>query len=561
MGPEPSPAGMFLRRYWKRISLGAILLLTILFARPLYHLANTERAHWLARAATKLGEQGQLDLANQRATAAFQMKPEDPATWRAMAKVLSLRNDPAALSFWLTLINSPDASAEDRRGFIEAALAWRQMAEASEQMQILMASDPNSPINNLLAARVQAVTGRYPGALAAAQRAHELDPSNQDATLFLGSLLVGIPGADRASGMELLWNLAGSDSREGLDASALLAGQKRLSPEEQDRLIKRLEHHPLTDEAHRLIALDLKLARHPEQRESLLDAEQASHAGEDGESVRQIGAWPNTRGEYARVTQLITLGKALHRKDLFLIYLDALASQKKWSEIVRILKRGNVPLEDTYVDLFLSRAYAELGDSTESEFFWRGATVDSDRKPDQAFYMAGYAERLGLESRAEELYRTLSQRPDTASRAYQALLRLSIPKGTAATLAVLKEMHQHWPKNEAISNDFAYMELLMKEDIAGARAEAAELCEKYPRSLPHRTTLALACLRSGDAAGALQVYAGLDVDWQGAPASSAAVYAAVLNANGRTAEAEKIASQIHRGALRPEELELLKFGK
>jgi tetratricopeptide (TPR) repeat protein len=261
------------------------------------------------------------------------------------------------------------------------------------------------------------------------------------------------------------------------------------------------------------------------------------------------------------VTQVIPLEKALLNKDLFLVYLDALASQGQWSRIASLLQQGNLPLEDTYIDVFLSRAYLELGDPRTSDSYWRRAVTDASYNATQGFFLAGYAEKLGQMSRAEEMYGRLTQNPDTARPAYDGLLRLSLPKGTAATLAVLTEMHRRWPDDEAVSNDWAYLELLEKEHIAEARSLAEDLCAKTPGSLPHRTTLALAWLRSGQPVSALQVYDGLNIDWETASAPSEAVYAAVLNANGHPDEARRIAAETPRDQLRPEETELLQFAR
>jgi len=558
---EPYQRGILFRRPWLSISLGALLLCALIFIKPLYHLATGERARWLAGSAISLNEQGHADAAIEKATAAFQLKPDEPATWRAMAKVLAPTKGLVALAFWRRLIHSPAASLQDCRDYVETAIAWRQTAAASDEIQILLTSDPNSAINNLLAAKLHGVAGDRSGALAYARRAHDLDPSNPEITLVLASVLVAFPGSEHDSGMDLLWKAAAADTLAGLEAVTVLSRQNGLTGEDQDRIIARLEGNPLTDETHRLLALDMRLRRDPEHRESLLDAEQSRYGGEDGEHLRQFGSWLNAHGEYARIAQVIPLKKALLSKDLLLVYLDALASQNKWSEIAGLLQQANLPLEDAYIDVFLSRAYSELGDPRTSDAYWRRATADAAYNAEQGFFVAGYAEKLGQSKRAEDAYRTLTQKSDTARPAYDALLRLSIPKGTHATLAVLKEMHQRWPDDAAVSNDCAYMELLVKENIADARSQAEDLCAKYPDRLPHRTTLALAWLRSGQPASALQVYAGLNVNWTVAPASSATVYAAVLNANGRSPEALHIAAAINRELLRPEETELLQFAR
>ena len=77
------------------------------------------------------------------------------------------------------------------------------------------------------------------------------------------------------------------------------------------------------------------------------------------------------------------------------------------------------------------------------------------------------------------------------------------------------------------------------------------------RSLPHRTTLALAWYRLKDPARALQVYQGGDYDWSLALPSNRAVYAAVLAANGKRQEARQLAQSLSPDRLRKEEQALI----
>jgi hypothetical protein len=78
-----------------------------------------------------------------------------------------------------------------------------------------------------------------------------------------------------------------------------------------------------------------------------------------------------------------------------------------------------------------------------------------------------------------------------------------------------------------------------------------------PASLPHRTLLALAHLKQGRAADALQVYNGIEVPPNALSASALAVHAAVLHANGQTDAAKKEAQQLPPEQLMPEERALI----
>ena len=86
---------------------------------------------------------------------------------------------------------------------------------------------------------------------------------------------------------------------------------------------------------------------------------------------------------------------------------------------------------------------------------------------------------------------------------------------------------------------------------------AEKLVEKNPRSLPHRTFLALARLKQNRAAEALAVYDNVTIAANALTPSALAVHAAVLAANGRAQEAQTEARQVKLDQLLPEEKQLL----
>lgn len=562
--PAPEPVPSHVRRnrrlIWTFVAVVAIGLIAL--AKPAYRFANGARARWLAGSALKLAEKRDLDKAILQAHAAYQLKPDEPVALRTMARVLALRHDPNAVRFWQQIAKSPFGTMDDRRSFVESALEQRLIVPAAEETRFLLAKEPASALNQLLAAKLNALAGDMPASLACAKRAHELDASNEEATLFLASVLLSSPDSHQ-EGLRLLWTIMDGNSRASLAAVVLAGRQPDLSAAEQERVIARLNNHPLATHADRLLKLEIEL-RKPAQRDALLARALAESRAAGDEAFRQFAVWLNTHGEQARTLDAIPLELALSRKDLFLIYLDALASLKKWSDVGAILAKGGLPLEETYVELYKWRAAAEIGQNDEADKHWRAAQIAATKSaglgnPEQAIYLASYVERLGQSAKAEGIYRSLLGSPLTARPACEALLRIAVSKGTKPTRDLLREMKARWPDDVPVQNDYAYLQLLLGEEIDASRETAAALAAKFPNSLPHSTTLALAYLRSNNPAAAMEVFDRLPVAWEKAPAPSAAVYAAVLNANGRTDDARKLAAKIPNSSLRPEERALIAF--
>jgi hypothetical protein len=96
-------------------------------------------------------------------------------------------------------------------------------------------------------------------------------------------------------------------------------------------------------------------------------------------------------------------------------------------------------------------------------------------------------------------------------------------------------------------------------ELQALSALAEKLVEKNPRSLPHRTFLALARLKQNRAADALTVYDNVTVTRGALTPSALAVHAAVLAANGRKEEAKSEAEQVRREQLLPEERKLVEI--
>jgi cytochrome c-type biogenesis protein CcmH/NrfG len=94
-------------------------------------------------------------------------------------------------------------------------------------------------------------------------------------------------------------------------------------------------------------------------------------------------------------------------------------------------------------------------------------------------------------------------------------------------------------------------------ELQALSALAEKLVARNPRSLPHRTFLALARLKQNRAAEALAVYDNVTVARGALTPSALAVHAAVLAANGRIDEAKSEISQLRSDQLLPEEKALI----
>src|SRR5438552_6971034 len=233
--------------------------------------------------------------------------------------------------------------------------------------------------------------------------------------------------------------------------------------------------------------------------------------------------------------------------------------------------------------MYLARCSAQLDEKAASENNWQRALDAAAGEPGKLIALGDYAEKNGIVDVAQSAFDNAANQSPKLRVAQQGRLRLAQRSGNTAKIhAILAEMLKIWPNDAALQNDEGYTRLLLsgsnaadnrgqKTEDSGQRsavsadnqelitlsALAEKLVERNPRSLPHRTFLALARLKQNRAADALAVYDNITVARGALTPSALAVHAAVLAANGKTDDAKSEAEQIKPEQLVPEERALV----
>lgn len=561
LAPELLAEKRKLRRRLVLAGIAVVLLGALAYqARPIYRLIKSWRCSQLVAQAEKAVKDGNYDEATRLAQAAYQLKFDQPSAIRLVARLNSRSGHPRdAVPFWQQLMELPGFDQDDRRDYASDLLKGGSPGEAEAQLRILLDDQPENPQNLRLAAQIAAVSNRRTDAIAEARRASRIDPQDVEGRLLLASLLAGSSEPkERDEGLSQLLALAVDQGQVGLEALTALAKRPDLPKDKLKTLIPLLNNHPLATEGHRLLAVDVHILAEPEKREQLITAAVEARKDSEPAALRDLAVWLNAKNDYERAIAVLPERIAITRRDLFLVYLDAVAALGRWPQIRKLLEKGDVPLDNAIKELYLARSAAEMKDLDESDIHWKRAQFAALHSPEQLISIATYAEKIGRLDQAEIAYRTLASSPATARPAYLALMRvLSAKEDTPALRELLGDMLQRWPKDAAVRNDFAYLNLLEKKNIAQSMNTALELMAANPASLPHRTTLALAYLRVGQVDAARRVYEGIIIDWKSASGSSRAVYAAVLAANGDMDAAQAQVADLRVDKLRPEERELV----
>ena len=552
-----------------------MVLAVCVTGKPAYRALKTWRADRLVASAQQQIANGKWTDAYQSLHAANTLVPENARIIRVTARLLGERGDPQALTFLEMLIQSPGGKPQDRIDLIRLALRTGRFTAVQEHL-IALLRDPKTAHRFdvlFLASDWHGRCGDASRAVALARQAlAEARDAGQtgDAKLLLARLLflssrqtAAAPDArQQAEAKQYLWEVAGREDRAGLEALLLLSEVCKAEPlpGEARQIGERLGRHPLAGGEQRLLGLTWKLRCEPGHREEILTSAMAPSRNGGPERLVAIGRWLIQQRESMRVVALIPLAAARESKDLFLIYVDARADLGRWQELqVLLAGKAPLPIDPTIRHLYEVRTALALGREEESRHHWadvRQSMRNAD--PKTVFYVAQYAEQLGLRDDAAKAYRLLTGMAGAERAGYLGLILLTEQSGDTRKLRdQVKEFAGRFPSEYEPQNDLAYLDLLLNENVTPSLESAAQRVKRFPEILGYRTTLALAHLRNGDTAAARIVYNEIATDWGTAKPGWRAVYAAVLAASGEQALASTHAHEINIGGLRAEERALI----
>src|SRR5436190_7694717 len=589
------------RRRRIQIWLVALLILGIIgffVARPIRKSIRSWQARRHAQHAFTFIEQQKWSEARDEATAADRLQASEPEAIRAVGRLLSRAGQGEALEFWKNLREIAPLTREDLRDEARVALRVNDTAHADGAARELLETKDGgpSPTDWLIAADVQLRKHSFDQAQGLAEKVLASPKANRREQLQANIALDNIArnagptsNIDIAKVDERIVALSKGDDDVSLDALTFLAARAAAAstgskpPVPIDQLIESINHHPLAKAPHQLLATDLEIAQHRDQRDEIVRRTIEHWKGGNNESLTALAAWLYRNAEQRRLVEAISLDRALQTRELFLQYVDALAALGRWDEIRRTIESERFPLDPVIEHMYLARCFQQQGQENGAENNWQRALEDAAGDVNKLLMLAEYAEKNGAERVATTAFEAAAVANPKSHQAQQGRLHIAYSaRDTKRVHTLLQEMLKIWPNDTAIQNDEAYIHLLLiiggtgsvlftkldnsspsssANPESSSEAEAVDaivkLAEKMvrnePASLPHRTLLALALLKQNRAQDALAVYANLKVPSNAVSASAVAVHASVLAATGRKDEARAEIAKVPSNRLLPEE--------
>src|SRR5205085_313215 len=484
--------------------------------------------------------------ARKEATAAYQLRATEPESVRAVARFLSRTRQPDALEFWRQLENLTPLTREDRQDEATIAMVLGETARAESALEALRDSKQIDAGGWLLSAQLSIQKGAADDAMSALKKVFDDSRATEgqqlQAALLELSLASGSTGADER--MTDAWarieKVGRGQSAAARDALVLLAKRElggkvetRNSKVENSELqipsstlAQKLRDHPLSKAPQKLLALDLQEHIDASRRDELIAEGIAEFKNGDASDLLTLATWLNGKAEFEKTINAIPLEKALQSRELFLQYLDALGGLDRWSELKQLIENDRYPLDPVVQKMYLARCNAQLGERAAAENNWQRALEAAAGDPGKLITLGDYAEKNGIVDVAQSAFDNAAQVSPKLRVAQQGRLRLAQRSGDTGKIhAVLAEMLKIWPNDAAVQNDEGYTRLLLlqqsrgrseiedrrsaqtlqspnsqlptpaDDEVAAIERLAADLVARNPRSLPHRTFLALARLK------------------------------------------------------------------
>ncbi len=501
--------------------------------------------------------EGDREAAMAEASKAYLNDPEDLEVLRLIAEVYDGVETEHAARFWKQAFEI-SGERSDLINATRASIASGNIETAEELLKEMEARDIIGTNYHLFRGQVAFAKQDFQGALLAARRAIMTEHPDMRAHQFYVELTQLSRDPDiQQEGIAHLWELSTRRDELGLGALRRLAGSPNLTQKNTEDIIRLIRAHPEVVRDDEMLALQLEL-KLPGANEELILTRAIQYFNTDSPSeVLELGRWFNQMGQPAHTLEIISEEEAMRREDLLLVRLDALAQLGRWDEIGVVLQNPRAPIKEEFVrQFFLSRVQFETGQLAKAQISWQRAVLAAGDDPEALWYLARKADILGLREEAIVALNKLANIRTERRKAYDALLNY-YKSDTQQLAATLQKMAQAFPEDRSVLNDWAYVHLLLKEQVPLAVSTARENLIQDKSYLARYITLALGYLRMGEFEAAQELLQSLPIDWNKAVPRYRAIYAVVLFANGQDEQANALLNQLDTSTLLPEERELL----
>ena len=567
---DPNYRKILRRKKWIRWGWVTAGVLAVVMSVGFWFL-YPELKHYQARkmvseARELLKKDGQTDDILQKAHFAWHRAPKIADTNRLMAELYTGRAPKKSLQYWERLSERGKMTFQDRIAYANASIQANKNQRVLEQLRWLSKNHPNH--SDVIAVELAWLLseGSTSQALKKARIKAQKDEASESLRISYARLAAkyGNKKDIQEATKHLRQQLRKDQKPISLYAARFVSRNKVAFDELIDPSLNLLLSHPDAEISDRLEAMKLRVLRGDQDQKWLFGKAHRYVDVESPEKLLTYMRWLNRNGFHQKVVDLLKENWIYTRKDIALVYLDALAALDKWETIQAKIKKKQLPIDNLYRTIFTARFHYEKGNDEALKRNWEKAIMIADGHPEhperQLQIVERYARILDADKLQEMVLKKMLYYPSVKKEVYQGLITIYRKRQDAEKLFELYvEMSQQYRDDPVISNDLAYLRLLRSTEIENAYQQAKKLVNKHPSYVTYHMTLALAWLKKDNAKKALNTLQELDgkLNWYELPDRYKVVAVAVTSAAGDQKTAKKLADTIGSHRLLEEEMELL----
>ncbi|MDP0499555.1 MAG: hypothetical protein Q7P63_05595 [Verrucomicrobiota bacterium JB022] len=490
--------------------------------------------------------------------AAYALRPQDAKVVLATAQAADIVDPDQAVGFWQDLVElDPQPANWVRYGL--AALTVDQAERAREALQKAGTPSERDWRYWELKARLEAHANTWEDAFASATKVLQAAPEGEMAAIL--PLQVARISPATTDDLAAWQALQEAYTQQRLNARQLQVLGRELKPEDlpaADWLLDALAAQ--SDQDARLLDVQLRYALGRLTPAQAFARAKEVVPPESPEQRHALASWLNGRGLSGYSLEVIDAQMALSRRDLLEVYVDALAQQRRWREMVAILEKPEAPVTEVPRYLGLLQGYGALNEERAFNRVRERLLLAAGRDPVALRQIADRTARLGLLPVTISALNRLTEQPARAEWAYLQLYSVYKQQGDLAGIRrALEELRKLKPNDVGATNDWCYFHLLGGGDAQEVIDVIRPVVEANPELLFPRMTYAFALSKAGrgrEALALLEAVRGL-VEWEQVQSRQQLVLALVLQANGYAAPARQYAALVNPDELIPEERTLL----
>ncbi len=548
------------KRIRKILMAGALAAALVLAAPSILDLYRGWQAKRLSVEALQLLQAGRPADAAEQVRMAYFLAPRDLSVVRTAARVAQASSAKMALPMWEEALEISSGEIEDQLGLGEAAVEAGYRALAEEMLTQIRENGARPGYALYLEGRMLALEGRIIEAGELLIRAWETGDAPGKTMILLGklakksgndALLKRTEGILRKEGTE--------NSIKGLEALRLLGSWPDPEQETLRMVSTRLREHPLAGRDDLLAALLIDHLAQSISEDKLVEKAAGYFDLVNDDELLALVRWLIKHDRSDAALAYLEGKEGTTREDLFQAWAEAMFREKRFDALATALEDPEAPVASPLRHLFRMRVYRAQNEMRQARIAWEQAMEAAADDPDALWLLARQTMTQGLREQARDALWKLRNDPRVMRMAYQGLLEIDQSVGnTRGLLDILEQMSASYPRDNAIRNDFAYIQVLLNENVQTAISAAEALVTESESVLAYRVTLACGRMRQGKKEEALELLSGLDVRWETVRARWQIILAWILLENGQEVTARKLLDQVdEREPLLPEERGLL----